>query len=338
MVALVLPFALAEDLISCSEPDCVGVHNTGLLDSNGCTIYECPILNVTTNSSVPISTCSDSDGGLNYYVRGDINSLDYEGKPFIHSDWCIPQNDSAYQLFAGYLEENYCREDQKADVKMINCPNGCSNGACVMGEDITEKITCNFKGSKTENKCYLAGQFTDADQGTKWCMGTDSCTINFTAPKGEKITWKSSCGKYQYTVQDGDDEKITFDCTSGELNVTSTVESYFRKAYWKCANGTKSYEGGESSCKPYSLWKMYALSFCGGQSGNVVAFSMSNECYPNGIIPIEQPTTPEPNVVSDAVNCKQDTDCPQLSVVSEDGKPNFPVYKCINNICTVPLN
>ncbi|MFH1237754.1 MAG: hypothetical protein V1648_05130 [Candidatus Aenigmatarchaeota archaeon] len=152
-----------------------------------------------------------------------INSIDVDGKPFTHNDWCIPTNDPAYIQFAGYLEENYCRSDNKADVEMYNCPNGCKDGACIGGDNVKEQVKCIFDGATEDNKCYSDAGFS--------CHGIGSCVTDVYGSKGQQLAWKSSCGGYAYTVIDGQSEyanfycKPTFICGNGVCEMGESQQS-----------------------------------------------------------------------------------------------------------------
>ncbi|MBI4452563.1 hypothetical protein HY637_03980, partial [Candidatus Woesearchaeota archaeon] len=54
-----------------------------------------------------------------------------------------------------------------------------------------------------EERCY-------SNKGE--CSGVDSCIVDVSGEKGEKVEWKSSCGGYAYTVIDGIKEQATFYC------------------------------------------------------------------------------------------------------------------------------
>jgi len=75
-------------------------------------------------SPIPIIACTDSDGGKNYYVYGEVDYGDGTGA----ADTC---NDMEQNV----LIENYCENTVR---KWINyeCPNGCENGACVKDETL----------------------------------------------------------------------------------------------------------------------------------------------------------------------------------------------------------
>ncbi|MBI5148427.1 S-layer homology domain-containing protein [Candidatus Pacearchaeota archaeon] len=68
-------------------------------------------------------TCTDSDGGLNYFVKGEVINVD---KKYIDS--CF--SDSKYP---NGLTEYYCSDAPNYQPLSIlfNCPNGCQDGACI---------------------------------------------------------------------------------------------------------------------------------------------------------------------------------------------------------------
>src|SRR3989344_1569133 len=301
---------------SCSIPLCEGAYDTGKTDENGCKIYTCPS---TTNSSVIDSEsclddpttywdqetdqcyegfskdiiaklCSDPDGGINKYLIA--HTFGFRSTFADSRDQRIRTGGKDSCISENQLVEHYCDESGYIQTTYLDCPGGCKDGVCIKSTEIKEQITCMFKGSNTENTCYLAGQWTDADQGTKWCKGTESCSINFAGSQWEKIVWKSSCGGYQYTFQDGKEETIYFDCAQGETTSTEVLGDWFKKAYWQCYDGTESYEGGETSCKPGIVWKKYAAEFCEGHCSKdtgkcgVNSYMVTSYCYVEGEKPI----------------------------------------------------
>lgn len=302
----------------CTAPGCNGAYKTGEYE-NGCPIIKCPAqeddmqtcLNNPSNwydqqtnkclpgfsSDIIAKKCYDPDGGINKYVGahtyGFRSSYADENDKRIRTggkDSCLlatQSNDEDNLAPTTKLTEHYCDDSGFIQTTYLECPNGCSEkgDACAKGEDIKETITCYFENSNQEQKCYFAGEFNDDDLGKTVCKGVKSCTALFEAEKGEKIIWKSSCGGYQSTFQDGQDEKVIFDCAVGETNNTQIEANAFRNAYWQCYDGRESFEGGESSCKPYGLWKKYASEFCdakcssGKEKCGINSFSLSNPCY-----------------------------------------------------------
>lgn len=79
--------------------------------------------------------------------------------------------------------------------------------------EVSEVVTCVFKGSTTQQQCMVAT--TSIDPLAKSCKGTTSCSVTLKGKVGLKITWKSTCGAsggYAYTVLDGKNENAEFQC------------------------------------------------------------------------------------------------------------------------------
>jgi len=70
-------------------------------------------------------SCTDTDGGLNYTVKGTI-TLNDNGSITTHIDYCR----DASGTFKGYVYEYYCANDTVASDNH-KCPRGCSDGRCV---------------------------------------------------------------------------------------------------------------------------------------------------------------------------------------------------------------
>ena len=73
----------------------------------------------------PKSTCIDSDGGANHNVKGNVTYTNVSGVTVIQ-DYCMPGNDIADIVCIPNLQYNY-----PYSLNISNCPNGCSNGACL---------------------------------------------------------------------------------------------------------------------------------------------------------------------------------------------------------------
>ncbi len=83
-----------------------------------------------------------------------------------------------------------------------------------------EQVKCVFYGSTTEQECYAA---VDGSEGVSYsCKGTTTCNVaDVKGVKDATLTWKSSCGGYAYTTNDGEDEHADFDCyNSNTLDMT----------------------------------------------------------------------------------------------------------------------
>ena len=250
---------------SCQSIKCQdGTISTCKLVDNQCICSTCPVI------SQPVQ-CTDSDNG-NFYEKGIMKgAVDDAG----HWDLCGDYNT---------LTEYYC-ENNEARKTPFNCPNGCKDGACIKGESISEKVICGFANSNQEQKCYTAEQNSRA-----YCSGIGSCVTEIKGQRGEKITWKSSCGQYQYTIIDGNDEKIGFDCTSGETNIAQIENKGFKHTYFQCYDGEESKSTEREACKTAEFWKKFAENFCqshcskngGIEKCGVNSFSLVDECYFEG--------------------------------------------------------
>ncbi len=144
-----------------------------------------------------------------------------------------------------------------------------------------EQITCLFQNSGKEQKCYIA-----EDNSRFYCSGTDSCVIDVSGMKGEKMTWKSSCGGYAYSFLDGTNEYIKFNCIpEGNITITAITGKGFRYAYWQCYDGEEQKHNDPSSCKSSETWQSYAKEFCQDNCYSdkskcgVNSFSVTEECY-----------------------------------------------------------
>jgi hypothetical protein len=183
---------------------------------------------ITYKETCETAICKDTDGGINYYVKGSVMF----GEKIAATDSC--EN-------AITLREEGCVPNPKPNegtmfTNIYKCPNGCSDGACIKGEKQKEEVKCIFKNTKTEQKCYVA------EKNWMYCSTNEGICIvtNLEGYDGEKITWKSSCGGYSYTILDGNNEQIEFDCSGAEAFCQSK----------QCPDGSwsKCYVDGSGYC------------------------------------------------------------------------------------------
>ncbi len=87
------------------------------------------------------ATCTDSDGGLNYSVKGTTKGVSTIGSYVEQPDYCDP---ITYPSGKGVIEF-YC-DNNVVTPASYECPNGCEGGACqkrcystVIGEDCYKK-------------------------------------------------------------------------------------------------------------------------------------------------------------------------------------------------------
>jgi len=109
------------------------------------------------------TTCTDTDGGKNYYVKGSVSIcyLTSEGSKYSGSegsetctspvyDTCTqctglcPTNDKDCEVSCGAVKEYYCGKNEAGTSAVTAgiiqsetyvCPNGCEDGACIKGEE-----------------------------------------------------------------------------------------------------------------------------------------------------------------------------------------------------------
>ena len=189
--------------------------------------------------------------------------------------------------------------------------------------------------SDKEQQCYIAGGFTGQDEGTKFCKGKETCIINYESFRGEGVTWKSTCGQYQYTAQDGKDEQIKFECKTGETTVTEIKDKGYRYAYFQCYDGEESKSTEREACKTTEFWKKFALNFCENhckdsreckKGENCVSkcgintFSLWEECYTEEEIPTVT-TIPAISIPTLATAVKAEPIQIEPSIVCKDSCP-----------------
>ncbi|MBW2978085.1 hypothetical protein KY331_04535 [Candidatus Woesearchaeota archaeon] len=166
-------------------------------------------------------TCTDSDGGKNYFVKGEVTG--YSNQPpelFTFVDCCVDSEDPTGKCVSigDTVVERYCEDGYWNSFVYKECPYGCKNGACLEEPEdddeplvlVREQVKCLFMGATEQEKCY------SAEPHELSCRGTTSCKIDVVGREDNKITWKSSCGGYAYTRMDGIDEYIKFDCSDDE--------------------------------------------------------------------------------------------------------------------------
>ncbi len=112
----------------------------GNMHMNG--YYECPngckngacLPSSTSNAANNSIPCKDSDNGLNYYIKGNVSTLNNRGGRVVVVDSC-----STYKVNGLYqVTEWYCRESGVVDAKRFGCPAGCKNGACLQQTNQTQ--------------------------------------------------------------------------------------------------------------------------------------------------------------------------------------------------------
>ena len=90
------------------------------------------------NACVPLSSCTDSDGGKNFFDTGEIEITDKTGNKDVLEDACYPGN---------VLGELHCIGSYEVGFENYVCPFGCVQGRCLeekdklaLSEDLGEEV------------------------------------------------------------------------------------------------------------------------------------------------------------------------------------------------------
>lgn len=120
------------------------IYNRALSESE---VKELYVQGGNSSTPAPVVTCSDSDGGMNYNVRGNITGLELNpyddlGYPVSYLDTCNSAGTRLTEYFCdptGLYIVNY----SVVAYDYYYCPNGCSNGACVNQTTPQPNVTCS---------------------------------------------------------------------------------------------------------------------------------------------------------------------------------------------------
>ena len=138
--------------------------------------YQCPNGYSVVDGACMVSptTCTDSDGGLDYYIQGTT------------TDSSTSKTDNCFNDGTNRLAEYYCTETNIAEQINYICPNGCQDGACVVETPISyviEQDIGNFKYMQT---------FTDDDCGLIYDLNCNIYVADYNYIPGG--IWESNVG------------------------------------------------------------------------------------------------------------------------------------------------
>ncbi len=132
--------------------------------------------------------CTDSDGGLNYAVRGDTKGKDeVTGVNSTYTDSCGYQVGSQDEYNGPFVAEKHC-SNGVVHTQWYQCPNGCVNGACATPVDNSECSAICRTRLGTDGVC--GGSEGDM-QGSKYCSNNTQCVCKPLACSAD-----SDCTKY----------------------------------------------------------------------------------------------------------------------------------------------
>jgi hypothetical protein len=139
----------------CLDGACISSCSGGENISNAVNVTN-KINNTNTGGTTTVSTCTDTDGGKNYYILGMVNSTSGSKG----SDFCFTNN---------ILEEYFCNSNLSSNVN-YTCPYGCENGACrFVPINMTSNMTntSGATGSYVENNSVVVDPFCNDSDGGK---------------------------------------------------------------------------------------------------------------------------------------------------------------------------
>ena len=232
---------------TCTDQNSCGVTTGKPSESQSCT-YSAPTTttpNTTTTTTTP--TCTDSDGGKDYYKQGTTKSENVPSFTNLNSkDYCFSYFDYNSGKNVDMLVEYFCNEQQKiiqGASTDYRCPYGCKDGACMLG----------FNDPDNNQIPVILG------------LPTQNTPTNVEQPINTQNTEQTvKCGVARFTVQE--------ECSEG-----------FTQAFVRCQDGEQTMLGEETSCKSSETWQQYAEDFCKNRCNNVV----QNRCESREYLPIE---------------------------------------------------
>ena len=186
----------------------------------------------------------------------------------------------------GYCANVYakCKESYYVSENGIAECNSKSMNCCLpeAGKEVSEQTKCIFKNSPSKQTCYTAD-----DNSRALCSDSAACSIEIKGHMNEKITWKSSCGGYGYTILDGKEEVVEFECKGGETPALEIKNKGFENVYFQCQDGEESKSTEREACKTSEYWQKFAENFCKSHCAKkgdvekcgVNSFSVNSECY-----------------------------------------------------------
>ena len=221
------------------------------------------------------TTCTDSDGGKNYYVKGTVEH--YRG---ILNDYCIDSDT---------LLEGYClvAADSQGNVfSSVNytCPNGCNDGACVVGTENLPPVITSL-GGPTDISVNQAGTWTiqaydpDGDYLT-YSVDWGDVIYPHVATVDEKSETTSQSATFSHSYLNSGNYTITLKVTDDQgLSAKSTITVQVGESVEECtdSDGGKNYYVKGKVCRG-NCWN----DSC--SNNGYICFSNPNDpnCITNG--------------------------------------------------------
>ncbi|MEI6731538.1 MAG: hypothetical protein WCK90_02540 [archaeon] len=167
-------------------------------------------------------TCTDSDGGLNYYIKGTTNGLfGYETTAKDYSDYCGDTNS---------LIEFSCSSETPSRVMrslIYICPNGCSDGACLPQSVDTLKIVSVSPSDGSEGT--YSGQLPVDLPLTVYTSKNASCKFASGDSTQYVLFYNTFSTKHQqsFSFSESGSKKISIACATS-TGETATAQTTFK--------------------------------------------------------------------------------------------------------------
>jgi len=129
------------------------------------------------------ANCSNTDGGKNYYVKGDFSyDTTRNGKINGHAG-------GTESCYGDIVNENYCDENGASKTEKYKCPKGCKDGACIGPPPAEEpKFECTDSDGGLD---YFVKGTVKADKGLSPEEADVCMPVSVANPQGHVLTEKS---------------------------------------------------------------------------------------------------------------------------------------------------
>lgn len=264
---------------------------------NGCNDGAC--LNPSTNYNLNNPSCTDTDNGIDWTVKGKISGVDNFGNNYKLYDSCEITSEDLSKGIVGKesLFEMYCSSYSEGGpklywtTKMMNCPHGCVDGACLNVSSSNEFCTDSDGGINYNVRGKIVSTYY---------AGIDTCDVvnsnvlieySCSSPSSWKIIHTSygcpnGC-KDGACLPSGSGVSITKTPTSNESTNTATPTRGTEITSPTGENKNVSCTSGclfVNSCLPYGY--RTAISYCDVDNNLVKQISTGNcknnfECVSN---------------------------------------------------------
>lgn len=141
----------------------------------------------------------------------------------------------------------------------------------------TEIVTCKFEGSNEIESCFI-----DDEENNLSCTGKNECMMKVTGTRGANAVWKSSCGGYEYTTIDENNEEVIFNCNHGKVNYDDIKFSGFKYSSYECLDNSENFIK-DQSCRSIRDIIMDAIDYCSNQCKDnkcgIKILTLTDSCY-----------------------------------------------------------